>query len=955
MTILSYRGDAPAVAKVCQISKPDGYVAGQINLKINNKTVSWFEWDVDALVEAWNNSEYSETRLATASSLAPEESDSAYGTTEPSLLLTASTPGIDFFVTVTIGDGSSTNEVQTILFDPEPNGGTFTLTFDGQTTAAITFVAGDPSATAANILAALNALSNIAPGDVTVAATSQYSYEVTFATTYAETNVPLMTIDFTNLLGGDVIASVTTIQDGVLPVDEVQTLSLPIIPTGGTFTLTYDGQTTGNIAYNANAATVQAALEALSNITAGDVVCSGGALPATPVVITFAQLLAGQNVPLITGDGSLLTGGTSNITGITTTRNGSVGQNCKHINGHIGTNPIETTQYYWRTFAASNAELDASAVFLGSASNADIKAALVGLTCRIDTPSGMQNYVITSDDIDVTGDLSIPFNTSSLTGGIQIEFKGAFAQMNIPISRNANAISMRQVDRNQEYNAVKQTATEAFEIQEFTVTDSTITGSYDLTVYDSAGSPHTITDIPYSTVGSSLASFINSALGGQYVSVDSTPSGSSYTHVINYQYLGYQIVDITQLTSTEGEVQVIETTGGDAGSSDQQLITAAGSEDIRAGTFTLTYDGQTTGAIAYNASAATIQAALEALSNLDSGDVVVSGGPLSTNDIILTFDPSLGDAVEISITSSLVNSEAVLSETITGGIAIFIEELIRNRGPECFDDELNYDPHAVPSENDDIVYEFGISACKWGTKQRDTFHVHNISTNTLQLTSGRWLFQDGQLLRVKSTGTAPSGLTAGQSYYIINSNGVGQFQLSSTFGGSAITIGDEGTGTHTIGLLLNSITKPARYSNDIGLPRTNGDFEEFRPRYLEVWVDDHVTLGERDGTDSGLQRFDFGDTAIANGIKILGTAAASENSAPAVGILIESATTNVKAYGGSVGLAPFLDETAEVQDIETYDTELSSVGGTTCRNITMDRDSTLIGNFTPSGSILIGQ
>jgi hypothetical protein len=34
--------------------------------------------------------------------------------------------------------------------------------------------------------------------------------------------------------------------------------------TGGTFTLTYDGQTTGNIAYNATAATVKTALEALS-------------------------------------------------------------------------------------------------------------------------------------------------------------------------------------------------------------------------------------------------------------------------------------------------------------------------------------------------------------------------------------------------------------------------------------------------------------------------------------------------------------------------------------------------------------------------------------------------------------------------------------------------------------------------------------------------------------------
>ena len=41
---------------------------------------------------------------------------------------------------------------------------------------------------------------------------------------------------------------------------------------GGTFTLTYNGQTTAAIAYNATAAQVQSALEALNNVAPGDVV-----------------------------------------------------------------------------------------------------------------------------------------------------------------------------------------------------------------------------------------------------------------------------------------------------------------------------------------------------------------------------------------------------------------------------------------------------------------------------------------------------------------------------------------------------------------------------------------------------------------------------------------------------------------------------------------------------------
>lgn len=69
--------------------------------------------------------------------------------------------------------------------------------------------------------------------------------------------------------------------------------------TGGTFTLTYDGQTTSPLNWNATAAQVDAALEALSNIGSGDVTCTGGDLP-TDIVIEFTGMLAKTDVPLIT-------------------------------------------------------------------------------------------------------------------------------------------------------------------------------------------------------------------------------------------------------------------------------------------------------------------------------------------------------------------------------------------------------------------------------------------------------------------------------------------------------------------------------------------------------------------------------------------------------------------------------------------------------------------------------
>lgn len=105
--------------------------------------------------------------------------------------------------------------------------------------------------------------------------------------------------------------------------NEVQTITITGTPTGGTFTLTYDGATTSAIAYNAAAATVQAALEALPNIGTGGVVGAGGSLPGTPVTITFSgALLSKRNVSLMTATGSL-TGGSSPAVSVATTTGGT--------------------------------------------------------------------------------------------------------------------------------------------------------------------------------------------------------------------------------------------------------------------------------------------------------------------------------------------------------------------------------------------------------------------------------------------------------------------------------------------------------------------------------------------------------------------------------------------------------------------------------------------------------
>lgn len=94
--------------------------------------------------------------------------------------------------------------------------------------------------------------------------------------------------------------------------------------TGGTFTLsTTFGETTDPIAYNADAATVQSALEANATVGAGNVTVTGSGSEASPWTITFGGDLASKKLPL-TADFSGLTGG-ANANVVETTAGASAG------------------------------------------------------------------------------------------------------------------------------------------------------------------------------------------------------------------------------------------------------------------------------------------------------------------------------------------------------------------------------------------------------------------------------------------------------------------------------------------------------------------------------------------------------------------------------------------------------------------------------------------------------
>lgn len=101
---------------------------------------------------------------------------------------------------------------------------------------------------------------------------------------------------------------------------DIVTLAVTGAPTGGTFTLTYGAQTTAALPYNADAATVQAALWALSTIGDGDVYVTGGPFPATSMALTFTGAMNGT-VTAVTATPTF-TGGTTPAITVTHTATG---------------------------------------------------------------------------------------------------------------------------------------------------------------------------------------------------------------------------------------------------------------------------------------------------------------------------------------------------------------------------------------------------------------------------------------------------------------------------------------------------------------------------------------------------------------------------------------------------------------------------------------------------------
>lgn len=211
-----------------------------------------------------------------------------------------------------------------------PTAGTFTVTYGANTTAALAY-----NITASALSTAINALASvISAGGVTIVGSAGGPWTITFvtpgvistlfavnATLLNPTSLGLTSVVVTGTVAVPEVQAITLIQSpaasqvtwttvypeivitrvqaGGSGVNEIQSVAVPQGTYAGTFTVSFGGQTSNPIAYNATSTVVQAALQAMTSIGSNNV--SVSQTSTTAWAVTFVGALAGAGQTLMTG------------------------------------------------------------------------------------------------------------------------------------------------------------------------------------------------------------------------------------------------------------------------------------------------------------------------------------------------------------------------------------------------------------------------------------------------------------------------------------------------------------------------------------------------------------------------------------------------------------------------------------------------------------------------------
>jgi len=774
-----------------------------------------------------------------------------------------------------LGNGLS-DEIQWLDVSPATYpGGSYTLTLDGKTTASIAC-----NATAATIQSALVALPNIGSGQVNVfgslsRADVPTAYAIHFMGTLAGTNVSQLQVTFTPPLGYTGPGpSISTLQNGgQTSSDSFQWIDLGqtesafgVAATQCTFAVAIGGQTTpaiSNVGWDGTAEhypdkQLQSALQGLSAIGSGNCTVYGPSNQYNPgmidgYLVRFTGSLANTRMANLTATASAGSGAT--VTALTV--------------GQANTAEIQTIAIAASggTFTLSAASQTTSAIAWNASTST--------LQTRIQTDL---STTITACSVTGSGTLASPWvvtittpanthialltgNGASLTGGagtiteVTAGSAGASEVQTITLAQGVNggtlavAFAGSVPSEPLAWNATAAQMQAALRSLP-TVNTVSVTGG--------AGAPWVVTwSLTQQYVPEPLIFADGSLLTGAFsplvsaVTVQRSAGPSHWDDPTNWSppgvpgyldsvYLNTPIADLLYGLEQISTFQV---------ASNIQAISVSAT----GGTFTLSSGGQTTGAIAWNATAAQVGTAILAALTTNALQCSVTGAGTSTSPWVVTILGPQGASLPLLTANA---------GSLTGGS---------------------------------------------GTV--------TITANTFLLT-GKYALVNGQAVALTSTGALPTGLAAATAYYLSNTNRDAKtFQLATSAGGTPIAVTTLGTQTHTVGARPASIEVNSNWTQSLGLDYLNpGGYVEYRPRELHTGLaaagSAQITIGT--GSGSGSQRINLNTDVDQVAVKVLATGGQLTPGIPPVLWTNANAASTLEIVNGDVGVAVYPGQSATV-------------------------------------------
>lgn len=468
--------------------------------------------------------------------------------------------------------------------------------------------------------------------------------------------------------------AIVQFQAGTAAANHIQRIKVPGTPTAGNIKIQFR-DATATVAYNASAATVEAALEALSSIGVGNVSVSGSLADGWSV--EFQGTFAGQEV-------EMLNAWSEDIEGVASyTVEKTVSMELERQTYDMDALDGDANHYYAFGYDGDRGHLfsaasgtDAILEALESVPGIGAGNAAVG---RND--DGSYTITLIGDFVGVeAGDITLYDDTNGTSSTLTTtapEFGLKYSTWTYRIKGTPSP----HLTAAASWFTIKASGNETGKLASWEAI-ANIQAALD------AATPSAM---PYTAQGDATAYYDGAKVFSLLTSSPSIREAAMPTLDVS-NLKGCYAIDVRTTQEAHGSLNEI-----------QQISIAT---DPTAGTFTLTYGANTTAGIAYNASAATLETALTGLASIGASNAEVSGpdgGPW-----LVEFIGALANTDVNLITGSGANLTLPTSATIT-------ETAIQTpTGPNWYTNALNWSLGHVPTNTEIPTFDRGSVGCQYG-------------------------------------------------------------------------------------------------------------------------------------------------------------------------------------------------------------------------------------------------